>query len=109
MTDPVLEALWKKVVDDWASDAAHGAFLEHCQLTGRLLEAAVRYRGMAGDHARGPTAQKRLQSITVLALSRLEAERTPERATASLVTAARIFLILLFLGGSVALLFALNR
>jgi hypothetical protein len=38
MTDPALEALWKKVLDDWENDAAHGSFLEYCQKSDQLLE-----------------------------------------------------------------------
>jgi hypothetical protein len=72
MTDPVLEAHWKRVLDDWENDAAHGSFLEYCQTSDQLLEAAVRYRGMAGDRTRGPSADKRLSAISLLALSKLE-------------------------------------
>jgi hypothetical protein len=106
MTDPVLEALWKKVLDDFSSDAAHGAFLEHCQATRQLFEAAVRYRGMAGDHARGAMAERRLAGIAVLALAELETARTPPRT--GLTTAVRVALIVLFLVGSGALLLALR-
>ena len=107
MTDAVFEALWKKVVADFHDERAHGAFIEHCGETDQLLEAAVRYRGMAGDHDRGKIAQKRLQAITVLALARLERARTPERPAGPF--ALRLVLITLFLFGSVALLYALYR
>jgi hypothetical protein len=59
MSDPVLDTLWKKVLADFDDGAAHAAFIEHCRATNQLLEAAVRYRGMAGDHARGPQARDR--------------------------------------------------
>jgi hypothetical protein len=107
MTDSVLEALWKRVLDDWDDERGHDAFVEYCRQTNRLLEAAVRYRGMAGDHTRGPAAQKRLQGLSTLALAELEIERTPDRR--GYTTLARILLILLFVAGSVALLFAFNR
>jgi hypothetical protein len=107
MTDPAVDALWKKALDAWDDDARHGAFIEYCQATGQLLEAAVRYRGMAGDHARGPSAQKRLGGIAVLALAALETARAPERS--SLANFTKVAAILLFLAGSAALLFALNR
>lgn len=74
-----LETLWKHVLDHWEDEAAHRAFLEHCQQSGQLVEAAVRYRGMKGDHARGPLAERKLTTIRALALSRLAASRTPER------------------------------
>jgi len=105
MTDPALEALWKKVVDAWDDDAPHGAFLEHSRRSGQLLEAAVRYRGMAGDHQRGAAAEKRLKSIQLLALAALEAERTPPREAR--VDWARVVLIVFFLSASAALLMAL--
>jgi hypothetical protein len=107
MADP-LEGLWKKVLDDWDDEAAHGAFIEHCRSTKQLQEAAVRYRGMAGDHARGAVAERRLRGLTVVALSTLETTRTTA-PTARYATLARIAVILLFLAGSIALLFAFRR
>ncbi len=106
MNDAVLEALWKKVLDDFEDDAAHARFIEHCRSTNQLLEAAVRYRGMKGDHARGRQADKRLGAIATLAIASLETTRTPERNHVAL--AVRLFVILLFLVGSGALLFALR-
>ena len=71
MSDAALEALWKNVVDRWDDEHTHGAFLEHCQNTDQLVEAAVRYRGMAGDRERGDAAQKRLQGVAILAMAKL--------------------------------------
>jgi hypothetical protein len=51
MTDALLEALWKKVVDHWEDEDVHGAFLEHCQSTEQLLEAAVRMTRILADGA----------------------------------------------------------
>ena len=76
MSDPALEALWKHVLDNWDEDKAHGAFLEHCQNADQLVEAAVRYRGMSGDHERGEAAKKRLQGVAILAMAKLETERS---------------------------------
>lgn len=101
MTDPVLERLWKRTLDDWANDAAHGAFIEHCQTTKQLLEAAVRYRGMAGDHARGASAEKRLEAIAFLALAELETARTPERR--GMQVALQIALIVIFVTATILL------
>jgi hypothetical protein len=75
--DPTLEALWKNVVDRWDDDMAHGAFLDHCQATDQLVEAAVRYRGMAGDRERSDSAKKRLEGVAILAMAKLEQARTP--------------------------------
>jgi hypothetical protein len=102
MTDPAFETLWKHVLDNWDDDKAHGVFLEHCQRTDQLLEAAVRYRGMAGDHQRGSSASKRLQAITLLAMSRLDAQRTLDRPARR--GTGKLVLIVLFVAGTVALL-----
>lgn len=107
MSDSALEALWKNVLDNWDDDKAHGAFLEHCQRSDQLVEAAVRYRGMKGDRERGPVAEKRLQGVAMLAMAQLEASRsTPgePRSRWAPVTLALIFLLialglLLYLGG----------
>jgi hypothetical protein len=106
MTDPILEALWKKTLDDFDDESAHTAFIDHCQATRQLLEAAIRYRGMAGDHARGRIAARRLTAISALALADLETVRTPEQRGVTL--AVRLVLVVLFIGGSVALLIALR-
>jgi hypothetical protein len=79
MADSALETLWKHALDHWDNEAAHRAFLEHCQKHGQLVEAAVRYRGMKGDHARGAVAERKLTAITALALARLETARSPDR------------------------------
>ena len=77
--DPLLEALWKNVVDHWDDEAAHRKFIEHCAESDKLVEAAVRYRGMAGDAARGEQANKRLAGISVLAMAKLEGMRTHDK------------------------------
>jgi hypothetical protein len=102
VTDPVLEALWKNVVDRWEDDAAHVAFIDHCQNQDALVEAAVRYRGMAGDHERSAQAQKRLGAIAVLAMARLESLRSLEKRAPSRLGA--YFLIAMFIAASVGLL-----
>jgi hypothetical protein len=67
VSDPVLDALWKKVVDHWKDDTSHAKFLQHCQTTEQLAEAAARYAGMRGDRDRGRVAEKRLEAVTVSA------------------------------------------
>jgi hypothetical protein len=79
MVDNALETLWKNTLERWDDEAAHRAFLEYCRHHDRLVEAAVRYRGMKGDHTRGELAEKKLTAITVLALARLETARSPDR------------------------------
>ncbi|HET7545316.1 MAG TPA: hypothetical protein VFK05_35865 [Polyangiaceae bacterium] len=76
MADAAIEALWKNVLDHWQDERAHGAFLEHCQASDQLAEAAARYRGMKGDRDRSAEADKRLTGITIVALAKLHASRT---------------------------------
>jgi hypothetical protein len=102
LTDAALEALWRHVTSHWEDEAAHRAFLEHCRVNDRLVEAAVRYRGMKGDHARGALAEKKLQAIAALALTRLEVERSPAAGRSKNLGA--YVLIAIFLAGSAGLL-----
>lgn len=100
--DPVLEALWKRVTDDWASEDAHHKFLEYCRAREQLVEAAVRYRGMAGDHARAELAERKLKGVALLALAQLEASRTV--APAARASRGNYLLIAAFLLATVGLL-----
>jgi hypothetical protein len=83
VNDAALEALWKKVCDEWDDDAAHGAFLQYCDQADQLVEAAVRYRGMTGDHEKGSTAEKRLRGVAMLAMAKLETQRAATPAEVS--------------------------
>ena len=106
-SDPALEALWKNALSNWEHDAAHHAFLDHCQRHEALDEAAMRYRGMKGDHDRGPGAEKRLTAVLMLAMSKLEVSRSePKAASGSWI---KLGLILFFLGGSLFVLMYLLR
>jgi hypothetical protein len=77
MVDAAFEALWKSVLDRWDDERTHGAFLEYCQATDQLAEAAARYRGMKGDRDRSAVAEKRLAGIAIVALAKLHATRSP--------------------------------
>lgn len=79
--DPALEALWKQVLDAWEDDATHNAFLEYCRARDQLVEAAVRYRGMAGDHSRAVIAEKKLKAVALLAMTKLEVSRSEPPAS----------------------------
>jgi hypothetical protein len=105
--DPALEALWKHALDHWDNDAAHHAFLEHCGRTQALDEAALRYRGMRGDHERGPGAEKRLKAVLMLAMSKLELRGAEPKAASSVLS--KVVLILFFLLGSLLVLGYLLR
>lgn len=105
--DPALEALWKNVLSNWENDAAHHAFLDHCQRHQALDEAAVRYRGMKGDRDRGPGAEKRLTAVLLLAMSKLEVSRKAPAAPVG--NAMKLVLIAFFLLGSLLVLAYLLR
>ena len=105
MSDPALEALWKQVLDDWADEARHGAFLEYCRATDQLLEAAVRYRGMSGDRSRGVRAEKALSAVAVLAVAKLDQHRSPPPRK----SAARWILVAFFLVATFALVWLFQR
>ena len=106
ISDPALEALWKNVLDRWDDEKAHAAFLDHCQNADQLVEAAVRYRGMAGDRERGEAAEKRLQGVAVLAMAKLESTRTTEPRGRSRV--GSLLLIALFLAATILVLLYLR-
>jgi hypothetical protein len=55
--DPVLEALWKRVLEGWNEEGRHAALIDHALRTQRLPEAAGHYRALAEDPERGPLAQ----------------------------------------------------
>ena len=78
-TDPILEALWKRVVDAWDDDKAHAALLEHALRAERLPDVAGRYRVLKDDPEKGARAQKRLDAIVVAATQMLFAMKTPAR------------------------------
>lgn len=87
MLDEGRESLWKQVVTRWDDPATHGAFLEYCQRTGGLSDAAARYRGMAGDHERGEDARRRLAGVVILATQALEVTRSaPARGVPTWLT-----------------------
>lgn len=100
--DPVLEALWKRVLDGWDEEATHSVFLDYCQKSDRLVDAAVRYRGMAGDRERAQLSEKKLKAVALLAMTRLEVERLSDRSPPSRL--GSYLLIAFFVFASVGLL-----
>jgi hypothetical protein len=104
--DATLEALWKNALDRWEEDKAHSAFLDYCQETDQLAEAAARYKGMTADRDRGESAQKRLQGIALLAIARLEATRT--KSPQAKRQAGSLLLVAVFVAATVALIFYLT-
>ena len=102
LSDPAVEALWKNALDHWDEEKAHVAFIEACRESGRLAEAATRYRGMSGDRDRGPEAEKRLKGVLVIAMAQLEVVRTPEPVTKR--RAGTVATLVLLVAGTIGLL-----
>lgn len=103
--DPSLEVLWRHALDHWSEDKAHTAFLQHCDETNRLAEAAARYRGMAADHTRAEIAEKKLRAVAALAMAKLETQRTPPGGANKVLTLIALLLVILTVFG---LLYALR-
>ncbi len=78
-SDPVLEALWKRALDQWDDEARHHAFLDYCRTRQCLAEAAARYRGMSADRTRHEQADRKLKAVALLAMTMLETERSLPR------------------------------
>jgi hypothetical protein len=102
MTDPALEVLWKHVLNHWDDDRAHAAFLENCQRSEQLAEAAMRYRGMVGDRERGSLAEKKLGAVLALAMANLEVNRSAPATSPSRL--GSLLLIVFFLLATLGLL-----
>jgi hypothetical protein len=76
--DPVLEALWKRVLEAWDDDRTHAALLEHAMRAQALPEIAGRYRALSEDPEKGPLAKKKLDGIVVAATQMLMSMKTPK-------------------------------
>ena len=76
--DPVLEALWTRVVEAWDDDKTHAALLEHALRAQQLPEIAGRYRALSEDADKGPRAKKKLDGIVVAATQMLMSMKTPK-------------------------------
>ena len=97
--DPILEALWARVVEAWDDDKTHAALLEHALRAQRLPEVAGRYRAMKDDPVKGTRAQKKLDAIVVAATQLLFAMKTPARTKVPWqVTLAALVVSVLLLG-----------
>jgi hypothetical protein len=78
--DPVLEALWKRVLEAWDDDKTHAAIIEHAVREQQLPEIAGRYRALAEDPEKGTLAKKKLDAIVLAATQMLMSMKTPKPA-----------------------------
>lgn len=97
--DPVLDALWDRVVAAWDDDKPHAALLEHALRSQGLPEIAGRYRSLVDDAQRGPVAKKKLELIVLTATQSLMAMKTPKPAKIPLsITLSAFGVCVLLLG-----------
>ena len=76
--DPVLDALWARVLEAWDDDKAHAALLDHAIRAQALPDVAGRYRSVADDPDKGALAKKKLDAIVMAATQMLMSMKTPK-------------------------------
>jgi hypothetical protein len=97
--DPVLEALWKRVLDAWDDDRPHAALLEHAVRAQALPEVAGRYRALTTDSVHRARAQEKLDGVVVAATQMLLSTKTPKPGKTPLsITLSAVAVCLLLLG-----------
>jgi hypothetical protein len=97
--DPLLETLWKRVLEDWDNDKAHAALLDHAVRSHALPEIAGRYRAFSNDPAKGEVAQKKTNAILVAATDMLMSLKTPRPGKVPLpITLTAVAICLTMLG-----------
>jgi hypothetical protein len=75
-SDPVLDALWKRVTEAWDDDKTHAAALEHALREQQLPQLSGFYRALLDDEDKGAAAKKRLDAIVVAATQMLMSMKT---------------------------------
>ena len=97
-SDPVLDALWKRVLDAWDDDRTHAALLDHALRAQALPEIAGRYRRLADDPQKGALAKKKLDGIVLAATQVLMSMKTPKPGKTPLpITLSAVGICLLLL------------
>jgi hypothetical protein len=102
-SDPVVEALWRRVLDAWSDDRAHAALLEHALRTESLPEIAGRYRALVDDPDKGPIAKKRIDAIVIAATQLLMATKSPKPGKVPLPITLSAFAVCVLMLGWLAL------
>lgn len=96
--DPVLDALWDRVLRAWEDDKAHAAAIDHAVHTQRLPDLAGRYRALADDPEKSERAKKKLDAVVFAATQMLQSMKTPapgKTPTPILVSAVAVCVALL--------------
>jgi hypothetical protein len=97
--DPVLDALWRRVLEAWDDPGPHAALLDHAMRTQSLPEIAGRYRALANDPTKGGLARIKLDRIVMAATEMLMSMRTPKAGKVPLpITLSALAVCALMLG-----------
>ena len=102
-TDPVFEALWRRVLEAWHDDATHEALLGHALRAEALPEIASRYRALVDDPEKGPVARAKLDGVVVAATQMLMSMKTPNPGKVPLPITLSAFAICVLMLGWLAL------
>jgi hypothetical protein len=95
----LLEALWKRVIEDWEDEKTHAALLQHAVRVGALPEIAGRYRTVASDPTKAEVAQKKINGIMAAATEMLMSMKTPRPGKVPLpITLSALAICLTMLG-----------
>jgi hypothetical protein len=100
---PVLDALWKRVLEAWDDNATHAALLDYAVRAQALPEIAGRYRALVDDPQRGPVAKKKLDGIVVAATQMLMSMKTPNPGKVPLPITLTAFAVCALMLGWLAL------
>jgi beta-xylosidase len=92
--DPIADALWKRVDEEWENEALHAAFLDHMIRSKQLPDAAGRYRSVQlEESARSALAKKKLDAIVIAAMQMMSEGKTPAEHKKSPYGALIVFAI----------------
>jgi hypothetical protein len=76
--DPLVDALWARVLEAWDDDKPHQALLEYAIREQKLPTVAGLYRGLKDSNPeRAARAQKKLDGIVIAVTQMLMAMKTP--------------------------------
>jgi hypothetical protein len=96
-SDPVLEALWSRVVEAWDDEKPHAALLEHAMRAQLLPVIARRYRKLATDPTKASVANRQLDAIVQCATQALLSMKMPRPQGTPLSITLSAFGVCLFL------------
>jgi hypothetical protein len=86
MSDDPIERAWADVEASWNQPEVHKRFLFVCDSLDRLAEAGRRYRAVKdGDPERRAVAEKQIDALLGLAMTRVKADKTEPRTGRSRV------------------------